>query len=198
MSVQYRGDQWSVCCRSTSGSPGRRRRRSSSLGSPCSARASTCRAELTPKPSSPAARPDHWLRMSMRRVRPFRLEPPARPTSAPVVTPVSPPSQPVRPHSGPARPSRGQRRRISSSTGRRRVTAASALVSPDHAWTRHPLSDDEEDSAPSLSITSTPEHHHHNLHHHHHIRQESNFRYVLYTYPYFSGTFKGRRPCPYC
>lgn len=127
-----------VCCRADGGSPGRQRARSSvsdSVG------ASSTPAAAKPTPS--------WLRMSMRRVRPFRLEPPARPTSAPVAAVTDRPLQ-ARPTSAP-RPSRGQRRRISSSTSHRRAAA------PELAWTRHPLSDDEESAAPSPAAQASPQ-----------------------------------------
>ncbi|KAG8315154.1 hypothetical protein J6590_076662 [Homalodisca vitripennis] len=165
--------------RSNNGSlPGRRRLRSCSDCSTSIAHPAPCRAsshvDLTnsksaapttstaaPAASTAPTRPDHWLRMSMRRVRPFRLESPVRPLSAPVTQPERPrASQPGRPHSGPPRPTRGQRRRISSSTSRRREANASEPTSPDHSWTRHPLSDDEEDSAPSTTVTAptSPQH----------------------------------------
>ncbi|XP_054271127.1 sodium-dependent transporter bedraggled [Macrosteles quadrilineatus] len=97
-------------------------------------------------PSDPLAKPSHrWLRMSMRRARPFRLDEP--------VAPVAPPPGTSRPSSAPvastSRPSRGRRRRISSSTSRRRENAQNDPVSPDHSWTSHPISDDE-------SVESTP------------------------------------------
>lgn len=127
-------------------SPWRQRRRSLSLSSPgTSSHTPCCRAssdldlQSTPAIVKP---PQNWLRMSMRRVRPFRLES-TRPSSAP--TP-------------PTRPTRGQRRRISSSTSHRRESAASASVDVEVAWTTHALSDedDEEDSFQTTASSEPP------------------------------------------
>lgn len=141
MVVECRGQCYVVLCRR---SPGRQHLRSSMQGDSVGVGASSTPAAAKPTPG--------WLRMSMRRVRPFRLEPPVRPTSAPVAaaTPDRPPQ--ARPTSAP-RPSRGQRRRISSSTSHRRAAA------PELAWTRHPLSDDEENTntAPSPAAQASPQ-----------------------------------------
>lgn len=126
------------------------------------------------------SRPTNWLRMSMRRVRHFRLvdpppsvvdlSPSAPPESPQVSRPASAPVNNERPRQygraatrrplsasveGVTRPTRGQRRRISSSRRRSGVTVESPA--PEHDWTRHRLSSDsssDSDSIPAQTSTT--------------------------------------------
>lgn len=124
------------------------------------------------------SRPTNWLRMSMRRVRHFRLvdppsadlSPSAPPESPQVPRPSSAPVNNERPRQygraatrrplsasseGATRPTRGQRRRISSS--RRRSSAPVESAPSEHDWTRHRLSSDsssDSDSIPAQTSTT--------------------------------------------
>ena len=125
------------------------------------------------------SRPTNWLRMSMRRVRHFRLvDPPSddlSPSAPPESQETRPASAPVnnerprqygraatrRPLSasveGVTRPTRGQRRRITSS--RRRSAVAVESATPEHDWTRHRLSSDsssDSESIPAQTSTTQP------------------------------------------